>query len=130
MGKAAEVVWTDTVMATGQYQHQPRLPYTPGFTYSGIVVWVSEEADRNGISVTQRVAIAGNCGPRSLGAHQQWGGCASYAVAPWKAVRPLPPAWSFDEAACFAYGYDTAHYVLVESGRLSSGEVILIQGAA
>jgi len=128
--QACEVVWTDTVMATGQYQHQARLPYTPGMTYAGIVVWVGKDAAKNGYHIGQRVAIAGNAGPRSSGAHQKWGGCASYAVAPFTAVRSVPESWSVDEAACFSYGYDTAHYILVEAGRLQPGETILIQGAA
>ena len=25
--RAAEIVWTDTVMMTGQYQHQAKVPY-------------------------------------------------------------------------------------------------------
>mmetsp|Transcript_33204 Transcript_33204/g.105127 ORF Transcript_33204/g.105127 Transcript_33204/m.105127 type:complete len:394 (+) Transcript_33204:69-1250(+) len=128
--RAAEVVWTDTIMATGQYQHQPRLPYTPSGSYAGIVAWASPRARLQGVVDGQRVLIAGNAGPRSSGRHQRWGGCASYAVAPFTAVRKVPASWSFEEAACFAYGYDTAHYVLVESGRLKAGETILVMGAS
>lgn len=128
--KAAEVVWTDTIMATGQYQHQAKLPYSPGMTYSGIVAFVTEGARKKGMVVGQKVAIAGgNAGPRSLGKYQKWGGCATYAVAPVSAVRKIPTSWSMDEAACFAYGYDTVHYCLVECGKLQSGETILINGA-
>jgi len=127
--RAAEVVWTDTIMATGQYQHQPRLPYTPAGSYAGVVAWASETAKNRGVEQGQRVLIAGNAGPRSSGRHQKWGGCASYAVAPCGAVRKVPASWSFEEAACFAYGYDTAHYVLVESGKLQPRETILVQGA-
>jgi hypothetical protein len=46
--RAAEIVWTDTVMATGQYQHQPTLPYAPGMTYAGIVVQTTEKARKAG----------------------------------------------------------------------------------
>lgn len=128
--RASEVVWTDTIMATGQYQHQARLPYTPGMTYAGVVVWAGSTAQRRGVVEGQRVAVAGDAGPRSYGRHQRWGGCATYAVAPMRAVRPVPAAWSFEEAASFAYGFDTAYHVLVERGRLQPGETILIQGAA
>uniref|UniRef100_A0A7S1LSL1 Enoyl reductase (ER) domain-containing protein n=1 Tax=Alexandrium catenella TaxID=2925 RepID=A0A7S1LSL1_ALECA len=128
--RAAEVVWTDTIMATGQYQHQPRLPYTPAGSYAGVVAWASEGAKKRGVMTGQRVLIAGNAGPRSSGRYQKWGGCASYAVAPWTAVRRVPESWSFEEAACFSYGYDTVHYVLVESGKIRAGETVLIHGAS
>jgi NADPH2:quinone reductase len=127
--KATEVVWTDTIMASGQYQHQASLPYSPGMTYSGIVAWSSPKATQNGIKVGDRVAIAGDAGPRSLGRYQKWGGCASYAVAPYTAVRQFPPSWSFPQAAAIAYGYDTAYHCLVEAGQVQSGESILIHGA-
>lgn len=45
------------------------------------------------------------------------------------AVRYFPPHWSFPQAACFAYGYDTAYHVLVECGQIHKGETILIHGA-
>jgi NADPH2:quinone reductase len=47
--KASEIVWTDTIMATGQYQHQAKLPYSPGMTYSGIVISVTPKASKAGI---------------------------------------------------------------------------------
>jgi len=128
--RATEIVWTDTVMATGQYQHKAATPYPPGMTYSGEVVWSSEKAQREGITLGQRVAIAGpETGPRSLGRHQRWGGCASYAVAPYTAVRSVPDHWSFEQAACFAYGYDTAYHILVECGKVQPGDTVLIHGA-
>lgn len=127
--KATEIVWTDTVMATGQYQHQARLPYAPGMTYSGTVVWASPLAQENGIKFGQNVAVAGDAGPRSLGKYQKWGGCASYAVAPYTACRQYPSTWSFEEAASFAYGYDTAYHCLIECGKIRQGETILIHGA-
>eukprot|EP00656_Telonema_subtile_P055773 TRINITY_DN8732_c0_g1_i1.p1 TRINITY_DN8732_c0_g1~~TRINITY_DN8732_c0_g1_i1.p1 ORF type:complete len:287 (-),score=64.90 TRINITY_DN8732_c0_g1_i1:135-995(-) len=128
--KATEVVWTDTVMATGQYQHQAQTPYSPGMTYAGTVAWCSPAAAASGIRLDQRVAVAGDTGPRSLDLrYQRWGGCASYAVAPCSAVRAVPEDWSFEQASCFAYGYDTAHYVLVECAKLSPGQTILVHGA-
>jgi len=130
--KAAEIVWTDTVMATGQYQHQARLPYSPGMTYAGVVAFASPKALKQGVKVGDRVAIAGVCssdhmsyylvgidaGPRSSGVYQTYGGCASYAIAPVSAIRQFPPNWSFLEASCFAYGYDTAYHALVECGKV------------
>lgn len=129
--EATEVVWTDTVMATGQYQHQCKLPYSPGMSYAGRVVWATDGAKARGVTNGKRVAVAGGAGPRSLGRYQQYGGCASYAIAPANAIiRHVPEHWTMAEAACFAYGYYTAHYVLVEIGKLQKGETILINGAS
>jgi NADPH2:quinone reductase len=130
--RAAEIVWTDTVMATGQYQHRATVPYSPGMTYAGVVAWCAPAVTRRtGLALGDRVAVAGHdAGPRSLGRYQRYGGCASYALAPVSAVRRVPDAWSFAEAACFAYGYDTAYHCLVEAGHVRPGETILIHGAS
>jgi len=127
--EACEVVWTDTVMASGQYQHQPKLPYIPGFLVMGLVAWASPAAIARGVHEGQRV-LSGGGGPRSLGPYQRWGGCASYAVAPSASLRPVPPHWSASEVASFGYGYDTVHYCLVECADLQPGQSILIQGAS
>eukprot|EP00419_Tripos_fusus_P012991 CAMPEP_0172668814 /NCGR_PEP_ID=MMETSP1074-20121228/9291_1 /TAXON_ID=2916 /ORGANISM="Ceratium fusus, Strain PA161109" /LENGTH=393 /DNA_ID=CAMNT_0013485503 /DNA_START=68 /DNA_END=1245 /DNA_ORIENTATION=- len=127
--EAAEVVWTDTVMATGQYQHQPRLPFTPSSTFAGIVVWVSQMAKKQGIVEGQRV-MSMTGGPRSSGRYQRWGGCANYAVARASELRRVPPHWSASEMASLGYGMDTVHYCLVERAGLCAGEHILIHGAS
>lgn len=127
--EAAEVVWTDTVMATGQYQHQPRLPFTPSSTFAGIVVWASQMAKKKGVVEGQRV-MSMTGGPRSSGRYQRWGGCASYAVARADAIRKVPPHWSASEMASLGYGMDTVHYCLVECAGLRGGENILIHGAS
>jgi len=127
---ATEIVWTDTVMATGQYQHQARVPYSPGMTYAGKVAYATEAAEAQGVRVGMRVAVASEgAGPRSLGRYQKWGGCASYAVAHHSHIRVFPEWWSYGEAASFAYGYETAYHCLVECGRVTAGETILINGA-
>lgn len=128
--RATEIVWTDTVMMTGQYQHQARLPYAPGMTYAGDVVLTTPKAVAAGLSVGTKVAIAGwNAGPRSHGRYQQYGGCATYAIAPMSAVRRVPANWSYAECSCFAYGYDTAYHCLREVGQVKPGETVLVHGA-
>src|SRR5688500_1221142 len=42
--KIASVGWVDLLMTSGQYQHMPPLPYTPGLEYAGVVVWAGPEA--------------------------------------------------------------------------------------
>jgi len=126
--KSASVGWVDLLMTSGQYQHMPRPPYTPGLEYAGVVAWAGADA---AIALGARVLVDPFlAGPRSLGAYQQYGGFASYAVAPAEAVRPLPGALSFDQACNLLGNYETAYHCLITRGRLAAGETVLILGAS
>ena len=128
--KAAAVGWVDLLMTSGQYQHMASPPYTPGLEYAGEVVWVGTQAAARW-KVDDRVLADGLLtGPRSLGPHQRWGGFASYAVAPMKALRPLPDSWSFDQGCCLLGNYETAYHCLLARGRLRAGETVLVHGAS
>ena len=127
--ESAGVGWVDLLMTSGQYQHAPPTPYTPGLEYAGRVVW--RGADATAVAVGDDVLADGFVtGPRSHGAHQRWGGFASYAVAPVEAVLPRPRGLSADEAACLLGSYETAYHCLVTRGRLQAGETVLILGAS
>lgn len=127
--RSAAVGWVDLLMMSGQYQHVPKPPYTPGLEYAGEVVW--KGADVDSIDRCARVLVDGLlAGPRSLGAHRRWGGFASYAVAPAEAVIPIPGGLSFDQAANLLGGYETAYHCLIHRGRLQEGESVLIHGAS
>jgi len=127
--ESAQVGWVDLIMASGQYQHVPKPPYTPGLEYAGTVAWVG--ADVSHVAVGDRVLNDGLLsGPRSLGAYQRWGGFASYAVAPAEAVLPIPGTLTCDEACSLLGNYETAYHCLVTRGRVQAGETVLIHGAA
>ena len=126
--RSAAVGWVDLLMTSGQYQHVPELPYTPGLEFAGEVVAVGGEV--RGVELGARVIADGLLtGPRSLGAHRRFGGFATYAVAPARAVIPLPAGLSFDEGACLLGGYETAWHALVERARVQPGERVLVLGA-
>lgn len=126
--RSAAVGWVDLLMTSGQYQHVPELPYTPGLEFAGEVVGVGGEV--GGVELGARVIADGLLtGPRSLGAHRRFGGFATYAVAPARAVVPLPAGLSFDEGACLLGGYETAWHALVERARVQPGERVLVLGA-
>lgn len=59
-----------------------------------------------------------SAGPRTSGEYQQYGGCASFAVAPAEAVRPIPERFTYDQACNFSGNYETAYYVLLTRGML------------
>lgn len=127
--RAASVGWVDLLMTSGQYQHIPSPPYTPGMEYAGTVA-------HKGAAVTQlelgdRVLADGFLtGPRSLGAHQRWGGWARFTIAPAHALLKIPAALSFDEACNLLGNYETAYHCLVARGQLRAGESVLVLGAS
>ncbi|HWU89622.1 MAG TPA: NADPH:quinone oxidoreductase family protein [Kofleriaceae bacterium] len=126
--RSAAVGWVDLLMASGQYQHMARPPYTPGLEYAGVIAWAGAEA---GLTVGERVLVDGFlAGPRSLGAYQGYGGFASYAVAPREAVHRIPGELSFDQACHLLGNYETAYHCLIARGRLQAGETVLVHGAS
>lgn len=129
--KSAAVGWVDLLMTSGQYQHMPPLPYTPGLEYSGIVAWVGSAVDQSQLSIGDKVFVDGFIsGPRSPGNYQQYGGFASYAVAPINAIRSIPKGFSFDQACNLLGSYETAYHCLIKCGQLQAGETVLIHGAS
>ncbi|HEY2368697.1 MAG TPA: NADPH:quinone oxidoreductase family protein [Polyangiaceae bacterium] len=127
--ESAQVGWVDLLMTAGQYQHQPKPPYTPGLEYAGTVARVGTEV--NAVKAGDRVLVDGfRAGPRSLGAYQGWGGFASWAVVPEDAVIEIPGGLSFDQACNLLGNYETAVHCLITRGKLQAGETVLIHGAS
>jgi NADPH2:quinone reductase len=126
--RSANVGWVDVLMTSGQYQHVPEPPYTPGLELAGEIVWCG--ANVGSVQVGASVIADGlETGPRSLGAHRRWGGFASWAVAPAHAVIPLPVGFSFDEGACLLGGAETAYHALVHRAKVRADETVLVLGA-
>ncbi len=129
--KSSAVGWVDLLMTSGQYQHMPPLPYTPGLEYCGEVVWTGSDVNPAQAKVGDRVLVDGFvAGPRSPGDYQQYGGFASYAVAPVEALRPIPDRFSYDQACNLLGSYETAYHCLIACGQLQAGETVLIHGAS
>jgi NADPH2:quinone reductase len=127
--RSASVGWVDLLMTSGQYQHPPKPPYTPGLEYAGVVEWVGPEVTNVGVG--DRVMVDGFlAGPRSHGSYQAYGGFASYAVAPAEAVHPIPGELSFDQACNLLGNYETAYHCLVTRGHVQAGETVLVHGAS
>jgi NADPH2:quinone reductase len=127
--RSAAVGWVDLLMTSGQYQHAPKVPYTPGLEYAGIVEWAGPEVTH--VRAGDRVLVDGFlAGPRSHGAYQSYGGFASWGVAPREAVHAIPGELSFDQACNLLGNYETAYHCLVTRGQLRAGETVLIHGAS
>ena len=53
-----------------------------------------------------------------------------YAVADARLAAPKPATLTFEEAATLPVAFVTAHYALIELGRLGAGERVLIHSAS
>ncbi len=127
--RAAGVGWVDLIMASGQYQHVPEPPYTPGVEFAGTLAWKGAAVE--GWSLGDEVLVDGLLtGPRSLGRHRRWGGFASFAVAPAAALIRKPAGLDFDQASVLLAAYETAYHCLIYRGRLRAGDVVLVHGAS
>ncbi|WP_033213186.1 NADPH:quinone oxidoreductase family protein [Kitasatospora phosalacinea] len=111
--RAAAVNFPDALMAAGQYQVRPPLPFTPGVELCGEVV----EGPRSG--------------ERLVGAAQLPAGAfAEYALMDAAAALPAPDYLDDAEAAGFHIAYQTAWFALHRRARLAPGETLLVHAAA
>lgn len=115
--KAASLNFPDLLIVQNKYQMKPSLPFVPGAEFSGRVDAVGEGVThlKPGMSVA---CFAGT------------GGFATHAIAPAAVVMPLPPGFSFPDAAAFLCTYGTTYHALIDRAALKAGETVLVLGAA
>lgn len=115
--RACGLNFADLLMAKGQYQERPALPFVMGMEVAGEIDALGEGV--RGWQVGQRVAgFAGR------------GGLAEYGCFPADRLLPLPAAMPFEHAAGFMIAYGTSHVALAHRARLQPGETLLVLGAA
>jgi NADPH:quinone reductase len=115
--KAAGVNFPDVLMVRGTYQHRPALPFVPGLEAAGLVSEVAGEPAA--VAVGDRVIV-----------QMRTGAYAEEAVVGAEQVRPLPPAFTFAEAATFLVAHLTAYHALKSRADLRAGQTLLVLGAA
>ncbi|MGH2857491.1 MAG: NADPH:quinone oxidoreductase family protein [Solirubrobacteraceae bacterium] len=113
---AAGVSFPELLQTRGRYQLQPELPFIPGSEVGGIVREVNGSA-----AVKPGDRVAAFCG---------LAGWAQTAVAPGYFTFRIPDRWDFAQGAALVLNYHTAYFALIERGRLSDGETVLVHGAA
>ena len=111
---AAGVSFPEVLQTRGEYQVKPPVPFVPGSEVAGIV-----KEPAHGFQAGDRVA-----------AFPMLGGFAEVAVAPAHFTFRLPDALDFAQGAGLILNYHTAYFSLVNRGRLSAGETVLVHGAA
>jgi NADPH2:quinone reductase len=113
--RAAGINFPDILMAAGEYQLKPPLPFTPGVEAAGEV---TEVHDAVGVGVGDKVILK-----------LRHGAYADEAVVTPSQLTPLPSAFDYAEGATFLAGHGTAYHALIDRGQLLAGEVLLVHGA-
>jgi NADPH:quinone reductase len=119
---AAGVNPVDTYVRSGAYARVPSLPYIPGTDGAGVVKAVG--AGVRGVTVGDRVYMAGTAGEPATGAY------AELAVCRVAQLKPLAPALSFAQGAAVNIPYATAYRGLFHKARIVAGETVLVHGAS
>ena len=115
--RARGVQYVDVLMLAGKYQFRPEPPFIPGGEGAGEVVAIGSGV--TGFKPGDRMMSR-----QRLGAFAEIGNCKA------EECDPIPSALSLEEAAVFRNVYHTAYHALLQRGRLSAGEWVLIHGAA
>ena len=113
---AAGVSFPEVLQTRGEYQIKPELPFVPGSEVGGVVRSAPE-----GSGLAEGDRVAGCC---LLGA---W---AEVAVAPDFLTFKLSDELDYAQGSGLILNYHTAYFSLMQRGRLSEGETVLVHGAA
>ena len=109
--------FADLLIAKGQYQEKPALPFTLGMEPAGTVAALGPD------TVDLKI------GTRVMG-FAPFGGMGEQAILPATSCIPIPDAMPFTHAAAFLVAYGTAHVALAHRAQLKPGETLLVLGAA
>ncbi len=115
--KAASLNFPDLLIVQGKYQIKPPLPFVPGAEFAGIVEAVGEGVKHLAVGTH----VAGFAGTGGFGTHTV---CSAFTL------MPLPPVFSFEDAAAFLCTYGTTYHGLMDRAALKAGETVLVLGAA
>lgn len=115
---AAGIGYADIMAQHGGYPLAPKLPFTPGYDFVGIVDQVGPDAC--GLEKGQYVAAL----------NPEFGCYAEYICVPPELLLPVPEELDPAEVVSLILNYLTAHCILYKKGQLKNGETVLIHAAA
>lgn len=113
--RAAGINFPDILMAAGEYQLKPPLPFTPGSEAAGDVVEVN---GASGVAVGDKVIVK-----------MRHGAYCDETVAVPSQLVPVPSTFDYAEGATFLAAHGTAYHALIDRGQIRPGEVLLVHGA-
>src|SRR5712664_873971 len=113
--RAAGINFPDILMAAGEYQLKPELPFTPGVEAAGDVIEMESAA--KGVAVGDRVIVK-----------MRHGAYTDEAVVAASQLTPLPSPFDYADGATFLVAHGTAYHGLIGRVQLQPGEVLLVAG--
>lgn len=105
------------LVVAGKYQRKPPLPFVPGTEVSGVILETAP--DVTDFKAGDRVA-----------ASLDWGGYGEQAIATAETVWHVPDGVELRVAATIPLTYGTSYAALHWRGGLTSGQTLLVHGAA
>jgi NADPH2:quinone reductase len=114
--RAAGINFPDILMAAGEYQLKPPLPFTPGVEAAGDVVEIDGAAQ--GVAIGDKVIVK-----------LRHGGYTDEIVVAPSQLAPLPSTFDYAEGATLLAAHGTAYHALIDRGQIQPGEVLLVHGA-
>jgi NADPH2:quinone reductase len=114
--RAAGINFPDILMAAGEYQFKPPLPFTPGVEAAGDVIEVDSAA--RGVALGDRVIV-----------RLRHGAYADEAIVTPAQLATLPSTFDYAEGATFLAAHGTAYHALIDRGLVQAKEVLLVHGA-
>lgn len=114
---ARGVQYVDVLMLAGKYQFRPEPPFIPGGEAAGHVVAVG--------NAVKEFAV----GDAVMSRHTL-GACAELGNAKAALCDRVPAGLSLAQAGVFRGAYTTAYHALLQRGRMTAGEWVLVHGAA
>ena len=121
--KAVGLNFADLFACLGLYSATPKGAFVPGLEFAGVVEALGPPA-AGGIP-----HYGLQPGDRVIGL-ARFGAYATALNLDLCYLTPIPPAWSFAEAAAFPVQALTAWYALIELGALAPGDGVLVHSAA
>jgi NADPH:quinone reductase-like Zn-dependent oxidoreductase len=115
--KACAINYPDVLIIEDKYQFKPARPFAPGGEIGGVVESVGEGVT-DWTPGDRVIAVTGH------------NGLAEKAVVAAGALYRLPEGRSFEEGAALLLTYATTIHALIDRGRLSAGQSLLVLGAA
>jgi len=114
--RAIAINFPDVLLARGEYQVKPQLPFTPGLELCGEVVEIGSNVSH--LTLGQRV----------IGS--KIGVLAEFAVLDGAMTFAAPDSLSDEEAAALYIGHQTGFFGLHRRAHLKAGETLLVHAAA
>lgn len=127
--KASSFNYHDVFTRRGMPGIKLNLPVIPGLDIAGEVAEIGPDVE--GWSTGDPVLIDPvNRVKGGLMGETVHGGLAEYCLVPAHQLLRIPDGVSFEDAASLPVAYGTAHRMMIDIGRVSAGETVLILGAS